>query len=303
MWFVAAVGSAVLFGLAGWWMKVSQMRKGSHTFMLLGLYISGTFGFGVHAALEGTLLPSLGDPGVWAAGLLIGAGSALGNVLFMKALDCGPASLTSPLTNMNIVLVIALGTFVYNEPMSGNELIGVALLLAAVVLVSVRGREKLTVKERKWYLYVALSVVLFAIRNGGLKVTGEMGLANAPVLFAAYALSILWFAAEARRERYALQPVSGFAASAEARGPIRLSAASMRTGMIWGLAAGLFSYGGLQLYAIALETGQANIAGPIFASNSLVVAAGSIVLYRERLTRLQWAAFALTIAGLILVRL
>ena len=39
----------------------------------------------------------------------------------MKALDYGPASLTSPLTNMNIVLVIAMGTFLYNEPLSGTQ--------------------------------------------------------------------------------------------------------------------------------------------------------------------------------------
>ncbi|WP_187274040.1 hypothetical protein [Paenibacillus sp. N3.4] len=29
MWFIAAVGSAILFGLTGFFMKGSQMRKGS----------------------------------------------------------------------------------------------------------------------------------------------------------------------------------------------------------------------------------------------------------------------------------
>ncbi|GGD74841.1 EamA family transporter [Paenibacillus nasutitermitis] len=304
MWFAAAVGSALLFGLAGWWMKVSQMRSGSSNYLLLGLYLSGTAGFGVHAALEHSLAVSLTDVRVWMAGLLIGAGSALGNVLFMKALEYGPASLTSPLTNMNIVLVIALGTFVYHEPLGTMEFIGVVLLLAAVVLVSIRGREKLSITQNKWYLYVGLSIILFAIRNGGLKVTGDWGLSSAPVLFVSYAISILWFAYAALMDHKRL--ASGGAASvpADAASVERSAAASnpTRTGLLLGLLAGLFSYGGLQLYAVALQTGQANIAGPIFAANSLVVAAGSIVLYRERLTVLQWAAFILMIAGLVLIR-
>lgn len=302
MWFAAAVGSAILFGLAGWWMKVSQMRSGSSTYLLLGLYISGTAGFGLHAAVEQNLAASLTDVRVWTAGLLIGAGSAFGNVLFMKALEYGPASLTSPLTNMNIVLVVALGTFIYNEPFQGTEFTGVLLLLLAVVLVSIRGREKLSVKQKKWFLYVGVSIILFAVRNGGLKVTEGLGLAGAPVLFVSYALSILWFAYAALLEQRRVQPPAEISSASAARALTVSSRGSSRTGLLWGLLAGLFSYGGLQLYAVSLQTGQANIAGPIFAANSLVVAAGSIVLYRERLTALQWTAFAFMFAGLVLIR-
>ncbi|AZN40144.1 EamA family transporter [Paenibacillus albus] len=305
MWFAAAIGSAVLFGLAGWWMKVSQMQSGSSAYLLLGLYISGTCGFGVHAALEHTLLPSLGDARVWLGGLLIGAGSALGNALFMKALECGPASLTSPLTNMNIILVIGLGLLVYNEPLSGTELSGVLLLLIAVVLVSIKGKATNARIQSQWYFYVGISVVLFAIRNGGLKVTDELGLESAPILFVAYSLSIVWFAWAAWKERLPAGKRIGSApaSAASGAGSSSGSASAAAIGMRWGILAGLFSYGGLQLYAISLETGQASIAGPIFSANSLVVAAGAIVLYRERLSTTQWIAFIMTIAGLVLIRL
>ncbi|RAP75409.1 EamA family transporter [Paenibacillus montanisoli] len=305
MWFAAAVGSAVLFGLAGWWMKVSQMQSGSSAFLLLGLYISGTFGFGIHAAMQHTLVSSLSDPRVWIAGLLIGAGSALGNALFMKALEWGPASLTSPLTNMNILLVVALGTFVYGEALSVTELGGIILLLLAIVLVSIRGKTKETRIKPRWYFYIGVSIVLFAVRNGGLKVTGDLGLESAPILFAAYGLSVLWFAAASQREWSSQTSLGGLPAAARAgtAAIMRRSLRSLSIGMKWGLVAGLFSYGGLQLYAIALETGRANIAGPIFAANSLVVAAGAILLYRERLNVYQTVAFALTIAGLVLIRM
>jgi len=76
-----------------------------------------------------------------------------------------------------------------------------------------------------------------------------------------------------------------------------------RIGLWLGIVAGLFSYGGLQLYAVAIATGQANLAAPIFATNSLVVAAGAIIFYKEKLTIVQWTAFACTLLGLIVIRL
>lgn len=281
MWLITAIGSAILFGLAGWWMKVSQMRGGSTRTLLLGLYASGTLGFGVHAAFEGTIA-MLANPAIWIAGIIIGAGSAWGNALFMKALYFGPASLTSPLTNMNIILVIALATWWYKEPLSASEAVGITLLLLSVVFIAHKRKEPLTIKEKRWFILVGTAIIMFALRNGGLKVTDELGLPSAPILFIAYFLSLCWFLIPAKAA---------------------VTRSAKRTGIWFGIVAGLFSYGGLQLYAMALASGQANLAAPIFATNSLVVAAGAIAYYKEKLTIVQWAAFVCTILGLIIIRL
>ncbi len=371
MWLLTALGSAVLFGLAGWWMKVSQMKGGSTRLLLFGLYASGSAGFAVHAVLEKSAV-FLADWRTWAAGILIGAGSAWGNALFMKALECGPASLTSPLTNMNIVLVVAMSTWLYGEPLALAQGAGIALLLLAVVLIALKRKEPLSIKEKRWFGLVGLAVVMFALRNGGLKVTDELGLPSAPVLLVAYALSMLWFLLPDREDRGAdsdnrtasteptrndnrsaqaeagrsdrrptqagtsrsdrrpvqarpgdgadsggkpvLEETHGQSRPAAGDGPAsaagqrlsgasRLGQAASRTALALGLAAGAFSYGGLQLYAVAIATGQANLAAPIFATNSLVVAIGSVVWYKERLTKLQWAAFICLLAGLAVIRL
>lgn len=89
MWFVVAVASAVIFGAAGLVMKISQMRGGSLNHLLLGLYISGTLGFYINSRLEQTL--DWTDWRLWLAGLVVGSGSAWGNLVFMKALEYGPA--------------------------------------------------------------------------------------------------------------------------------------------------------------------------------------------------------------------
>lgn len=284
MWLTVAISSAILFGLAGWWMKRSQMSGGATSALLLGLYASGTAGFGIHAAFEGSLA-SLADYRIWIAGAIIGAGSAIGNAVFMKALDYGPASLTSPLTNMNIVLVVALGTLVYKEPLQLAQASGILLLLLSVVLISYKKQVQAIPAQTQWFYYVGAAVIFFTFRNGGLKVTEEWGFSSAPILFVGYLLSFLWFAL----------------LSKDKKGSTRKSA--YRTGLLYGLLAGLFSYAGLQLYATALATGPANLAAPIFATNSLVVAAGAILIYKEELNAAQWAAFACMMIGLVVIRL
>ncbi|MFF2480721.1 DMT family transporter [Paenibacillus sp. NPDC058071] len=284
MWLATAIGSALLFGLAGWWMKVSQMRGDPTSVMLFGLYAAGAAGFGVHAAAEGTLTQLL-DYRVWLAGLVIGAGSALGNAFYMKALRHGPAALTSQVTNMNVVLVVMMGTWIYGESLGPAELAGISLLFVAVLLISYKKSGDKAALEKAWAIYVGAGLVLFFFRNGGLKVSDELGLPAAPILLVGYALSMLWFAF---------------------RLPLRSQPDGERTGSLQGLRLGLltgvFSYLGLQLYSIALATGPANIAAPIFSTNSLVVAAGAILVYKEKLNPLQWAAFACMFAGLIIIR-
>jgi uncharacterized membrane protein len=45
MWFILAILSAVLDGLTGFLMKISQMKKGDADYLLFGIYITGSIGF------------------------------------------------------------------------------------------------------------------------------------------------------------------------------------------------------------------------------------------------------------------
>ena len=277
MWFVLAVLSALVFGAAGLFMKASQARGGSTPHLLFGLYAAGALGFLLHSFI--TPPDSWLHWQLWTAGLIIGAGSAWGNLIWMRELDYGPASLTSLFTNMNIVLVIGLATLWYGETVSTFQWTGIVLLLGAIALVSIRPSEPLTIREKTWFALILFSIVLFTFRNGGLKVTSELALSNAAVLLIGYALSMVWFGASIIKKTRINMP-----------------------GLGWGLLAGCCSYGGLQLYASALEMGPANIIAPIFATNSLVIALGAIVFFNEKLTRLQMLAVFLLLSGLVLVR-
>lgn len=284
MWFLIAIFSSILFGVSGFLMKVSQMQRGSLFHLLFGLFASGTVLFFIHSMLKNNI--HWWDWRLWLGGLVVGIGAAWGNLLFMKVLEYGPASLSSPLMNMNIVLVILLSVLFFQETLTSMEVIGIVFLLVAVVLISVR-REPLTIKEKRWFFLIILAIFLYTFRNGGLKVTEATNLDNTAVLFIAYLLSSFWYL--------------GLISSKSSEFGIMTKPSVI--GLRWGILCGFFSYGGLQLYSVALEYGKASIVAPIFATNSLVIAIGSVLVYKERLKPIQLLALIFLFLGLFIIKM
>ncbi|MZP28854.1 EamA family transporter [Heliobacterium undosum] len=281
MWLFIAVISAVVFGLAGFGMKVGQMRGVPTSMVLIGLYLSGTLGF-LFTWLGGGAAAGIL---ILLAGLVIGLGSAGGNFAFMRALETGPASLASPIVNMNVVLVILLSVLVYGETLGWVKAAGVFCIVVAIILIALRPSGAGGARgSLHWLALVLLSTLLFAVRNGGLKVTQEMGLDNSAVLFFSYLFPLIYFIFRHWGELIAITP--------EKRLPT----------LGWGLASGVGSFGGLQLYAYALSQGPASVISPVFSLYGLVIVLLSVWIYKERLTALQSLAVALTFAGLVLVR-
>jgi len=275
--------AAVLFGLAGWWMKISQLRHGAIKTLMLGMYFVGTLCFAIHSLIEGSFYTLL-DFRSLLLGLVIGLGSGLGNYLFMKALERGPASLISPLSNINIILVVLLGVIVYDEGLSSIQIMSITLLILATVLISVKKNQVKSPSSSNWIGIVLVAVIFFTCRNGGLKVAEELQLASAPILFVAYFMSLLLFLLPQFNKH-------------------ELPTASASTGWRFGFLTGLFSYAGLQLFAISMSYGQASIVAPVFATNGLVVTLGAIIFLKERLSFLQLIAFICLIAGLIGIKI
>jgi drug/metabolite transporter (DMT)-like permease len=285
VWFVLALFSSVVFGMSGFLMKTSSVQRCPVVPLLWGLYLTGTLGFAWWMFYTGDVRLDLS---IWIWGWVVGLGSAAGNWLFMKALEEGPASLTSPLVNTNILLIILFSVIVYGEQLSFLESLGVGLLLLAVLLIPIDPDETLAIRNKRWYVLVFMATLLFTFRNGGLKVTDELNLPGTPILFVSYLFGWIWSTVEWVRWRR------------KGRGH---TAGSAQKGFWWGALAGIFSFGGMQLYAAALVDGPASIVAPIFATNSLVVAVLSILLFRERLSKLQTISLILLFAGLIIIRL
>ncbi len=286
VWFPTVIASAVTFGIAGFILKFGASRMYSVPHILLGLYITGAIGFlayGVGTARIEFSMALLG------AGLIVGAGSTAGNILFMKALRVGPISLTSPVVNMNIVLIVIMSVFIYGESPGYYEIFGIVLIIVCVSLLPVDPNEKISIADRKWYGLAFFAMVLFFFRNGGLKITEELGMNNTMVLFYGYLLGIVW--------SWVLTLRAG------EKTLVQMKPNARKYGLMSGLLAGIFSFGGMQLYALALADGPASIVSPIFASNSLITGMLAIAYLKERLSLLQFIAVAGILSGIVLLRI
>lgn len=286
IWFPLVILSAVTFGIAGFILKFGTYRIYSVPYILLGLYISGALGFFLYGIGSNQLEFSAA---LLIAGSIVGIGSTAGNILFMKALRVGPISLTSPVVNMNIILIVIMSVYVYGESPGYSELFGVALIILCVSILPVDPNEKISISDRKWYGLVLFAVVLFFFRNGGLKITEELGMNNTMVLFYGYFLGVIWSWVLTRR--------------AERTTLLHMKPNARRYGLICGLIAGIFSFAGMQLYALALSGGPASIVSPLFASNSLITGILAIAYLKERLSLIQFIAVVGILSGVVLLRI
>lgn len=282
-WFFATIAGAFVFGTGGFFMRLAALKAPrSNIITLFGLYIAGTLCFVLLAAIQGTITFA---PQVVIGGIIIGLGSVIGNYLWMAAFDKGPTSLSSAVINTNTILVIIMSVVIFGEQLRLQEIAGIILILVSLSFITYDPNETLRVKNNIWYVLMGAAIIMFFMRNGGLKITDEMGFNNTIVLAYGYAVGILWFAVGLRRN------------------PTIWQVGSPRPALKYGMFAGVCSFGGMQLYSYALAHGPASIVAPIFSMNGLVFAALTIILLGERLSHYQAIAMFGCVIGLILIRI
>lgn len=282
-WFFATISGALVFGIGGFLIKYGSIRhEQAGTATLLGLYLMGTICFMLLATYQQEL--ALTIP-LLLAGITIGLGSVIGNFLWVRAFQHGPSSLTGPIINTYNVLVMLMSIFFFGETLSLKELIAILLILSSLALLNYDPNEELRIKDRLWFILIAASIFFFFLRTGGLKITDEMGLNNTLILGYGYAVGIFWFGVLLIQQKEIHKP------------------SILKHAFGWGLLSGICSFGGMQLFAIAIETGPASIVAPVFAMNGLIFATLTIMILGERLSRYQVLAMLGCIIGLVLLRI
>lgn len=281
-----AVASALSFGGAGFLLKVGVERKYPIQQLLLGLYLSGTLLFACIVSVNNQWDFSFN---YLIAGIVIALGSSFGNLFVGRALGAGPASLTSPLVNMNVVLVAIMSVLFYGERLNLLSIIGLVFLITAMVFIKYDPNEDMKIKNNLWYLYLILAIGFIFSREAGLKITLEAGLNNNMVLVLGYLFAGLGLF---------IYSFKTSKISATKNMPIRIFKSP---GFYLGLIMGIFSFLGLFLYAQSLRLGPASIAAPLFSLRSVVIIGLSMLLYKERISKYQLYALTLICISLSLL--
>lgn len=284
MWLLLSILSAVFFAIASFIITIGTKRNYSISQMLLGLYLSGAAMFGLYLLLDSRFDYSQ-QLLFW--GIVIGIGSSLGNAFFSYALKVGPVSLTAPIVNSNVILVIAMSVFYFGEVISLYRFIAILLLLSACFILPFDPDENKSIKNKSWFFIIILTIFFMFLLNGGLKITQELSLDNTVVLFYSYLFSITFFFISARwfMPRQSSKQVGSW----------------QKRALAVGLFAGIFSFLGLQSYAFALEVGPASVVVPIFSSRNVIVAMLCLWYFKEGLSFFQSIALGALLSGLFLV--
>ena len=180
MWITIALLSSIIFGLASVIMKSATLKQCSDHYILLGLYSAGMLFFlmvsGGQLSFDYSFKFALFT-------FLIACGSFFGNWAVIKALERGPASLTAPMLNLNLPLFILMSVFLYHESMDLIKMIIIVAILFSLIIVKIDPNENLVIKNKQWFFFVLLGSIFLFLREGGLKITHELGLNNKEILF------------------------------------------------------------------------------------------------------------------------
>lgn len=288
MWVIIAILSAVIFGFGSVVMKYATTKKCLDQYILLGLYLSGSVFF---LAANHWNFPKHYDFEFISFAILIACGSFFGNWAVIKALALGPASLTAPMLNLNIPLIILMSVFFYGETFHFIKALIIFFLLLGLIMVKFDPNEKLVIKNNQWFFFVLLGALFLFLREGGLKITQESGINNTEILFFAYMICLLFTFVTI----YILSHVKKSMRPDEFCQP-QHKIKSIQFGLITGICSGL----GLFLYSNALSIGPASIVATIFSARSFVILICAYILHKERLSFFQICAFISLSVGLLL---
>ena len=214
-----------------------------------------------------------------------GSAFLVGTVAHIEALRYIPASIVYPIIRLNVVLVVIFSIIVFEDDLSAYQAVGIALAVAAMVILSRRLEEKkISYRKTKLsFIFIFISVLCGAIASISSKFaamhTNKMAfMALSYICATSFSLGI----------RKKLQ-------TGDAR-------AGHKDALIIGLVMGLINFAGFYSFLKALSMGPLSIIASITGMHFVIAIILSVVIYREKLTHLRILGISLTIASIILLR-
>ncbi len=285
---IFALAAALSWGLADFMGAVSTRRVGLLLTMCIGQVVTLAV-LGIAAATmrgSGPHLPWADLAALVASGIL-GAAAYAG---FYRALQLGPVSLVSPIFSAYAVITVLLAVLIGREKLAAAAAAGIAVTIGGVVLASAsgppgqgqhgQGRPGRLAGRRTGIWFVLAAMACWGVTTYILGRTAEhlgwfVPVAASRVVTFAILLAVTAAAAMGHRVR---RPRPG---------DLALPAA-----------AGLFDVLAFLAYTRASQGGAVWLAAAASACFPLVVIAGGVLVFGERLRRVQVLGVSLTIAGL-----
>jgi drug/metabolite transporter (DMT)-like permease len=285
---ILSVGSALI-----WAIGVLLFRVSGRTVHPLGLNLFKSLLSLVFLAVTMLVLGhSFFPKAAWQDYALLGlsgfVGIALSDTFFFGCLNLVGASLTAVIDCLYSVFVILFSFLFIGERLSPRQLLGVALILAALVLISRSKEEGLPPRDRL-ILGLGLGVLAMVTLAASIVMVKPL-LARSPVLWAtlwrvgAGGMALLLFIPFHPRRLHITRPLA-----------VPANWRSMVPGTFFG------AYIALVAWMAGMKYTLASIAAPLNQLNSIFIFVLAALFLKERATRGKMAAVALATFGALLV--
>ena len=274
---VWALGAALSFGIADVFARESGRREGSFR---AAFYMNFT------GALVLLIALALGADVPWQrvfsplglAGVLLGLLSAVGVLLFYRALVLGPLMVVTPIVGSSAVVTVALALLAGERP-GTVQLVGMAITVSGVVMAAATSHAEQTAEAQpiKWLsagvAFALAAAVLFGSSLWLLDmVAAELGSFTTILILRIVGSSVLMIFLLARGTSPLVESVVSF--------KWLLPMALLDILATWSLTQGL-------------QTGLTSVVSVIASLFAVVTVALGYVLYRERISRIQQVGVAL----------
>jgi drug/metabolite transporter (DMT)-like permease len=293
-----ALSAAVGWGLADFLGAMSTRRVG----LLLTMCTSLLVGCAILAVAVATpavtgVHVTKGDVVALVVSGVLGAASYAG---FYRALQLGPVSLVSPIFSAYAMVAVLLAVLVGRQSLGPAAAAGVALTIGGVVLASASGGSQpaapeSTERRRSGVPYALAAMVAWGVTTYILARSAEhLGWFWPVAVSRIVTLAVLLTAAAAIAIRHRTAKTEP-AEPRPAKAPLKRLALPAASGLLDMLA--------FLAFARAGQTGSVSVAAAASACFPLIVIAGGVLVFKERLRPVQFVGAGLTIAGLLVLGL
>lgn len=205
-------------------------------------------------------------------------------VTFYRALDAGKVGVVTPIANSSVIFTVMFSMLFFGESLSGVQMISVLLIVLGIALISVDFRDfsnSSLFSMRSGVPYALVTSVLWGLVFFLFKIPVDV---LGPILTA--------FLTEAG--------IMIFAAMNMGISRIRFSVPGRRD-MRQIFAASFFGALGALFYNYGITAAEVSIVAALTFANPLVSTAYAKIVYKEKLSALQYGAIVLMIAGIIMI--
>ena len=214
-------------------------------------------------------------------GAVTGLTYAAGMYLNLTLMGKRGAAITSSMIQLSVLIPIAVSVFFYGETLGSLQLLGIGLAVASLPLLAAKPMQKLELdKEVIPMIIVTIIVVGFSQLSSKILIQSGFGSQNNFFLLAIFTSAAILVSPLAWRNRESIVSKDG----------------------LFGFGVGVFNVASNRFLILALTTLPGAIVFPVSSAGSLLlVTISAIVLYKEKVSRVNLVGILLTLAAVVLI--